>query len=102
MAITVECTNQDCRQLFSVSEKEAGEACECPVCKTEIVVKSTGLGVRSATGAVDKLGGYEIVRLLGEGGMGMVYEAIQEGLQRRVALKVLTERLTKDTTFLAQ
>ena len=38
----------------------------------------------------DSIAGFQVVRLLGEGGMGRVYEALQtEPVRRRVALKVL-------------
>ncbi|MBM4036335.1 MAG: hypothetical protein FJ291_31760, partial [Planctomycetes bacterium] len=48
-----------------------------------------------------RLGGYTIQRLAGRGGMGTVYEAIQEGLKRRVAIKVLPEAAGLNPAFLA-
>lgn len=49
-----------------------------------------------------KLGDYTVVREIGRGGMGIVYEAIHESLGRRVALKLLSARLLDDPRQLAR
>ena len=43
--------------------------------------------------------GYQILSKLGEGAMGTVYLALQESLQRKVALKVMHAWLTSDPSF---
>lgn len=50
----------------------------------------------------DKIGPYEIVSTLGEGGMGAVYLAQDTRLQRRVALKILSDNLTARPKVLAR
>src|ERR1700742_4631502 len=40
---------------------------------------------------------YEIVKLLGEGGMGAVYEAEHRVIRRKVAIKILKRELALDT-----
>jgi hypothetical protein len=42
------------------------------------------------------IGAYEVVRVLGSGGMGTVYEAIQDAPRRRVALKVMRESMASE------
>jgi serine/threonine protein kinase len=49
-----------------------------------------------------RLGAYEIVGLVGAGGMGEVYRATDTNLKRQVAIKVLPEELAADPDRLAR
>jgi formylglycine-generating enzyme required for sulfatase activity len=53
-------------------------------------------GLRSARDVPERLGDFAIVRRIGQGGMGVVYEAEQVSLPRRVALKVLAPSAAGD------
>ena len=50
----------------------------------------------------DRLGHYDVTALIGEGGMGQVYQATDTKLNRQVALKILPEAFAADPDRLAR
>ena len=49
-----------------------------------------------------KIGNYKLLRLLGEGGMGAVYEGVHEAIERHVAIKVLHPEYARRPEFCAR
>ena len=63
---------------------------------------SSGKGVGLRPPPPQRLGDFRIVREIGYGGMGIVYEAVQESLARSVALKILPAQLALDPSRVAR
>ena len=47
-------------------------------------------------------GSYGLTRIIGEGGMGTVYEAVQTRLNKRVAVKLMSRELASNREALAR
>ena len=48
---------------------------------------------------VERIGPYKVITKLGEGGMGEVFEAVHETIEKRVAIKILHPEYARTTEF---
>ncbi|MBN2369849.1 MAG: protein kinase, partial [Vicinamibacteria bacterium] len=51
---------------------------------------------------IQRFGKYQVLRILGQGGMGYVYEAMDPNLKRKVALKTMMQGLVNDPSLRAR
>ena len=86
---------------------QALEAPKCPECGAalpsggEPLAETTCSVCNKKVMAPGRLGQYHLLRLIGAGGMGAVYEGIDTGLQRKIAVKViLRDKAEEDPTFI--
>lgn len=75
-----------CNERLDISEFELFDKFACPECGTEQTVPA-------------QLGNFHLIDVMGTGGMGAVYLAIDKSLNRNVALKVMHKAYGKDSKF---
>jgi serine/threonine protein kinase len=71
-------------------ERMCSPSCSQKMDATSLKALSPGIckGFGEKVAAQAKIGSYRLIRILGQGGMGVVYEGFDDGLGRKVAIKV--------------
>ncbi|HYE99023.1 MAG TPA: hypothetical protein VEJ18_08935, partial [Planctomycetota bacterium] len=98
---TVQCS---CGHAFETPASAEAKDVPCPVCAKPVAVRPAlrKATVRRSTGETSTdvpaspIPGYTFLKRIGHGGMGEVFLARQESLQRDVAVKLLPPELAKD------
>lgn len=75
------------------SARHNGEHTASARCITDLLIAAKESSVEK------QIGPYKIVRLIGSGGMGSVYEAMNSQIERRAAIKVLSKEFQQDAEF---
>ncbi|NQZ69312.1 MAG: protein kinase, partial [Lentisphaeria bacterium] len=90
----VEFSCPKCASSQKASLSRVGKGDVCSVCQYDLKVPPYGVVVGQV------IGDFTIKKRLGIGGMGEVWLAVQESIQRDVALKILSPDLVSDAEFL--
>jgi serine/threonine protein kinase len=93
-------TCPQCSHEFRVPGALVGRRLPCPYCRRLIDVAATAPPEDKLVGKV--LGGCRLVRRLGAGALGVVYEADQQSMSRRVAMKLLSSKAAADPNVVAR
>src|SRR4051794_21486866 len=98
MPLKISCPNRDCAASYKVDESVLGRTVRCKKCGRTFIARdespsppTSGDVMTSPDPGIDipnPFGKYYVLKKIGEGGMGAVYLAFDEDLERRVALKV--------------
>src|SRR5262252_9305270 len=88
-------------EVLLESFDEAGDFIEKPVLD-DAIFSSARTPTRSDSLVGQKIGNYEILALIGAGGMGEVYLARDSRLDRQIAIKILPSQFTQDPAQVAR
>ena len=83
MDVSFVCPDCQSKLKFDAASYPPGTEIDCPNCSSNISIPRPNIGPGTT------IGGFELKKLLGKGGMGEVYLATQRSMHRDVALKIL-------------